>query len=238
MTSPIHKKPFGPDEREWLPVYANNWFSVLKKGRWHKLDSTNGLSGAAAFIMDVNEHVLLIENYQNCVDRITLEIPRGGSEDGETLAETASRELLEEAALRIAPEDLDFLGSFHPDSGLVSGEKPIFFAKLCVEFPEMKAQESEGFVIRTIPFDDLGAMIAAGVVKDSFTTFSYAILLAKKAADKFDLESKMCKDIEKKIKILNADGGIEVEIDTSRPAWSFDQCCRNRETVGWSWEFA
>jgi hypothetical protein len=39
----------------------------------------------------------------------------------------------------------------------------------------------------------------------------------------------------KTIQILDADGKVVMEIQTNDPEWSFEQYCRNRESVNWSW---
>lgn len=39
----------------------------------------------------------------------------------------------------------------------------------------------------------------------------------------------------KTIEILDADKAVVTEIETPNPAWSFEQYCRNRVTIGWSW---
>jgi hypothetical protein len=42
-------------------------------------------------------------------------------------------------------------------------------------------------------------------------------------------------DNTKTIQIINAEGEVVMEIQTNDPEWSFEQYCRNRESVNWSW---
>lgn len=48
----------------------------------------------------------------------------------------------------------------------------------------------------------------------------------------------MAQDETITIQILDADGAVVTEIKTNDPAWSFEQFCRNRVTVDWTWREA
>lgn len=109
-------------------------------GRIVSRASLLGAVGAAVLPVLKDGRVALNCNFRHATRSWELEIPRGFSEKGETIEETARRELKEETGL-IARE-LIFLGEIAPDSGTSSSIVPVFLAKI-EEVGQACAEESE-----------------------------------------------------------------------------------------------
>ena len=75
--------------------------------------------------------VSLVLNYRHAIQSFEFELPRGGSKAGETPEQTALRELREETGFEIAKAK--FLGSFPPDSGVMSSIVPVFSGMVLAE---------------------------------------------------------------------------------------------------------
>lgn len=69
---------------------------------------------------------ILVQQYRPAVEDVTMELPAGHVENGETPLEAAKRELYEETGY--LTEDIKFLGCLDPDTGRLSNKLWCFFA--------------------------------------------------------------------------------------------------------------
>ena len=99
-------------------AFATPWFQVLAK-TFHEGEApyyTLKLPDYASVLAITAEgRVLIVRQYRPAVDRFTLELPSGLVDPGESPAESARRELLEETGYRA--DSVDTIGSMEPDTG-------------------------------------------------------------------------------------------------------------------------
>jgi 8-oxo-dGTP pyrophosphatase MutT (NUDIX family) len=104
------------------------------------LNQIEGCTGVA--VLPVVEGRLLLQRvYRHPVSRWGWEVPRGFVEPGETVAEGALRELLEETGLRCAPAALWPLGELSPEPGVINARILLFAATECREEAESRQPE-------------------------------------------------------------------------------------------------
>lgn len=72
--------------------------------------------------------IALVRQHRFPIDRVTMELPRGGTEPGESTVETAKREFLEEIGVTVDPGRLRKLGTIHPDTGIQATEVDVYWA--------------------------------------------------------------------------------------------------------------
>lgn len=84
--------------------------------------------GCAVVPVFADGHIALNCNFRHATRTWELEIPRGFTDEGETLEEGARREVLEETGL--IAEKLLFLGDMTPDTGQSSSIASVFFAEI------------------------------------------------------------------------------------------------------------
>jgi ADP-ribose pyrophosphatase len=99
-------------------VFATPWFEILGKtmqpgeAPYYSLRLPD-YAAVVAFTQD--QRVLLVRQYRPAVERYTLELPSGLVDAGETPAEAAGRELLEETGH--AAGEIEVLGPLFSDTG-------------------------------------------------------------------------------------------------------------------------
>lgn len=71
----------------------------------------------------------LMHGYRHHLDMDIWQAPAGFVETGEDPAQTALRELEGETLLTCSPSDLQSLGTFFPDAGLIEGSVALFIAR-------------------------------------------------------------------------------------------------------------
>jgi ADP-ribose pyrophosphatase len=102
--------------------------------------------------------MLIVRQYRPAVERYTLELPSGLVDAGETPAEAARRELLEETGYQAA--EVELLGGMDPDTGRLGNRIWSCLAK-GVRRVEDRAPE-EGIEVLTWPLDELAQAIVDG----------------------------------------------------------------------------
>jgi ADP-ribose pyrophosphatase len=99
-------------------VFATPWFEILAKTMRPLEEPYYSLrlpDYAAVVAITEDQRVLLVRQYRPAVERYTLELPSGMVDAGETPAEAAARELLEETGH--AAGEIQVLGPLFSDTG-------------------------------------------------------------------------------------------------------------------------
>lgn len=130
--------------------------------------------GAVAVVpVDEDGHVYFVRQFRKPVESITLEIPAGKIEKGETTEECARRELVEEIGLY--PEKLEYITGFFTSPGFSDEVLHLFIAR---DLKQEKAQTSDGdeFIeVQKIPLAEAVKMAVDGRLKDSKTIIGVLI---------------------------------------------------------------
>jgi 8-oxo-dGTP pyrophosphatase MutT (NUDIX family) len=164
-------------------VYENRWIRV-REDRVVRPDGNEGIYGvieirSSVAIVALNGHdeIALVGQWRYTLGRYSWEIPRGGSEPGETdMAAVARRELREEAGV-VASEWRD-LGAVDLNNGVTTDVEHLFLAtRLTHKEPEHDAEEK--ISVRWVPFDDAVRMVLRREITESCTVA--AILLVNLA---------------------------------------------------------
>jgi ADP-ribose pyrophosphatase len=110
-------------------VFETPWFKVIGKSIGHETQlhySLNTLDYVHIFAVTKNGTFPVVRQFRPALEAITLELPSGHVEVGETPAQAAKRELREETGF-IANE-LILLATLAPDTGRLSNRLWCFFA--------------------------------------------------------------------------------------------------------------
>jgi 8-oxo-dGTP pyrophosphatase MutT (NUDIX family) len=114
-------------------VVRNPWFHLRRdrvshrrsgEGEYWVIEARPALGVIA---MDDRQRITLVGQYRYTLARTSWELPEGGGEPGETLLETAMRELQEETGLRA--EHWTLLGKVHTSNCFSDEEGTIFLAQ-------------------------------------------------------------------------------------------------------------
>ena len=111
--------------------FSTPWFDVISKTLsegdprfpYYLLEMPDYVSVVA---LTEGQEVLLVRQYRPTVENHTLELPSGHVEEGESPAEAAQRELLEETGYE--GDDLELLGCLAPDTGRLGNRMWCYFA--------------------------------------------------------------------------------------------------------------
>jgi ADP-ribose pyrophosphatase len=146
-----------------------------------------GAVGVLPLVFDAegNASVVLVEQWRPPYEAFIFEIPAGMRDvPGEPPAETARRELIEEAGL--AAGQLEELHEFYPSPGLTDSVTSVFLATECTPVERAPHGPEEVYArLVHLPFEDAMSMVLDGRIRDAKTVI--ALLLTERRLRDGDL---------------------------------------------------
>src|ERR1700733_1281665 len=121
---------------------------------------------AVMMAVDAKNRVMLVRQYRMPANQYLWELPAGKTDEGETVAQAAKRELIEETGLRA--KKWKKLVSFFPSPGYVEEKMTIFLATELTA-GESQPMEDERIETRWITARELGEWIESGRIEDAKT---------------------------------------------------------------------
>jgi 8-oxo-dGTP pyrophosphatase MutT (NUDIX family) len=110
-----------------------------------------------------DECVVMVRQYRHGADRVTLETPGGMVDPGETPAQAAARELLEETGY--AADEVVPLGGVNPNPALFSNRLHGFLARGARQVCEVRNERTEETHVELVPLARLRDEVRAGRVE-------------------------------------------------------------------------
>lgn len=136
--------------------------------------------GAAAVVPVLSDgRILMVKQYRNALDRMTLEIPAGGlnSED-EPFIDCSHRELEEETGYRCEKEDMEFLISIRSTVAFCNEQIDVYVAKNLVKSVQ-NLDEDEFINVYPYTPQELSEMVYRGEIQDSKTIAAIMAYICK-----------------------------------------------------------
>lgn len=156
-------------------LYTNPFFSVEIKNRHFVVTEKFDCNGAVIVPILENGNFLLVEHFRPAIGEVSLEFPRGARDPGESTAQTAARELLEETGY--SGDVPQFIGKLHTNNSMIASHIDLYVIRNARKVSEK--MDGEVAKSREISKDDLKLLIRTGKITDSHSLASFAYLMAE-----------------------------------------------------------
>ncbi len=148
---------------EEIVLYESRWLGLYRKGKWDYARRPNSDCCVGVLAVTDDKEVLLVEQHRVPMGKVVIEIPAGlvGDEpefQGETLAESAGRELLEETGYRAGKVEL--LVASPTSAGMTPEMTHLFHATELVRETAGGGTESENITVHHVSIGDLRSFLA------------------------------------------------------------------------------
>ncbi|MSQ83803.1 MAG: NUDIX hydrolase [Myxococcales bacterium] len=133
-----------------------------RTGKTHQFGLLECLDWVNVVALTADGLVVLVEQYRHGTQTVTLEVPGGMIDAGETPAEAASRELLEETGYRCA--QVRQIGCVHPNPALQGNRCYTFVALGCTQERVPHFDATEDCLLRLEPVANLPGLVQSGAI--------------------------------------------------------------------------
>jgi len=123
-------------------------------------------------------NIVLAEQYRAGIHQVTLEIPGGMTDKGETPLEAARRELLEETGY--SSDSWTFLGKASSNPAILNNFTHLYLAEQCKKTDDQHTDGSEDIGVHEIPLDDFFKLVSEGIVHHSIVLAAVAQYLLRR----------------------------------------------------------
>lgn len=151
--------------------YENQWFRVLRDGKWYFVDEPRAHNAAVVFV-EFEGRLVLIEQYRAASKCVLLGTPRGYGESHESSAACAAREAFEETGYRVQERALQFLGRIRPNSAILTTMVDVYFGR-ATSCESQFLDKDEVEAVKLLTYEEFEVRIADGGVTDGFTLAGY-----------------------------------------------------------------
>lgn len=139
-------------------LFQTRWLSVHRNGRWDYVQRPNSEAAVGILAITPDDELLLVEQFRIPLQHRVIEIPAGlvGDEEefqGEDLAETARRELLEETGY--AAESIELILSSPTSAGMTSEVTHIYRATGLSQVGEGGGVGNEDITLHHVPLKQI-----------------------------------------------------------------------------------
>lgn len=155
------------DDLEGNGEIIRNYLVVVPKIK------TGDLITGVAVLPIVDGKLGLLRIYRHAIQRHLWEVPRGFVDPDESDRNSALRELEEETGLLCADADLESLGIFAPEPGILAARVHLFVARRCHVVRPFSGKEFGHKEFRLFKSEQVSALQESGEIQDSSTLIAY-----------------------------------------------------------------
>ncbi len=150
----ISSDPRGRGTHDFYVIEAPDWVNVIA--------------------LTEDDKVVLIELYRHGTGEVSLEIPGGMVDPGESPADAAARELLEETGYEA--REVVLIGASRPNPAIQDNRIHSFLARGVTYRGEPRNEGTEQTRVRLVPLERIPALIAGGEIDHALVVLAFHLL--------------------------------------------------------------
>lgn len=133
-----------------------------RTGREHDFHIIESREWVNIIPLTFDDRVVMVRQYRHGSRTVTLEIPGGLADSGDTPEEAAARELLEETGYRA--DRWTRIGSLHPNPAIFNNRCYTFLAEDIQKVSNLNPDQTEDIEVELMPLKDIPELIRTGKI--------------------------------------------------------------------------
>lgn len=121
--------------------------------------------------LTADDRVVMVRQYRHGTRQVCLEIPGGIPDPGETPAEAAARELLEETGYEAG--ELEFLGSACPQPAILNNRSITYLGRDVRKVQAPQPDETEDIDLLLVPLSEIPDLIREGDISNAMVILAF-----------------------------------------------------------------
>jgi ADP-ribose pyrophosphatase len=121
-----------------------------------------------------DDRVVMVEQYRHGIGRVTLELPGGLIEPGESPIEAGLRELREETGF--AGDEPQLLGAVHPNPAYFTNSAHFIVVREAVAVGALQQDSGEDIAVRLVPLASISTLIGNGAITHAVMIAAFHLL--------------------------------------------------------------
>lgn len=154
--------------------------SRIDTGQTHVFYRIDSVDWVNVIPVTADGRVVMVRQYRHGLGHTTLEIPGGMLDPGESPADTAARELLEETGWRAGSVEL--LGTVSPNPALFGNRLHSFVATGCEQVADVVNDDTEHTTVELVRVEDIDAKLLAGEIDHALVHAAFGFWRLRGAA--------------------------------------------------------
>lgn len=145
-----------------------------RTGRDHEFFGIDAADWVNIIPLTGDGEVVMVRQFRHGAQRLTLETPGGIIDPGESPAQAAARELIEETGYRAA--DVVCLGGVNPNPALFGNRLHVFLGRDATRVAEIQSGPTEETAVELVAPDDLRRLVLDGEVDHALVVAALSLL--------------------------------------------------------------
>ncbi|MBF8983544.1 NUDIX hydrolase [Lutibacter sp. B2] len=167
------------DEKKVVYSGWMNLFKVSVNGKWYEYLENH--DAVACIVQDMDNKILLVEQFRPALLSKTLEIPAGCIDKGnESKEQIMIEELKEEADLDVDVQDIKEVITYKPIVGFSNSTMHIYEVKVNVKGEDKEITGDDVSKIKWVTISEWKELIESGYINDSKTMMAYYYFMSQK----------------------------------------------------------
>jgi ADP-ribose pyrophosphatase len=144
-----------------------------RTGKEHDFYVIESVDWVSVIPLTPDNQVIMVRQYRHGTRQISLEVPGGLVNSGDTPLDTARKELLEETGYQAQIENITLIGTAHPQPAAMNNRHLTFLATNVQKTAALSLDEGEDIEVVLVPLPEIPRLIREGEITNAMVILAF-----------------------------------------------------------------